>query len=62
MPLEPGGSPSKTIPELHSGRTFKRTKRKYGKKRAQKQAIAIALANERKGKKHSRYKRRHRRD
>ena len=49
MPLRPGAPPSVTIPELHSGKTFSHTEAKFGKQRAQKQAIAIALSNERKG-------------
>ena len=49
MPLRPGAPPSVTIPELHSGKTFAHTEAKFGKQRAQKQAIAIALSNERKG-------------
>lgn len=49
MPLRPGASPSETIPELRSGKTFRHTAEKFGKARAQKQAIAIALSNERKG-------------
>ena len=51
MPLKPGAEVGESISELHGGKTYKRTKRKYGKKRAQKQSIAIAYANKRKGKK-----------
>ena len=39
---------SQNIAEIHGGKTFARTKKKYGKKRAQKQSIAIALSNKRK--------------
>lgn len=51
MPLEPGTSSdvvSSNISELHKGKTFSKTKKKYGKKRAQKQSIAIALNEKRK--------------
>ena len=37
--------------ELRHGKTFARTRRKYGKKRAQKQMVAIALRNKRDAKK-----------
>jgi hypothetical protein len=50
VPLRKGEPADKAIKELHTGDTVARTKRKFGKKRAQKQAIAIALENERKGK------------
>jgi hypothetical protein len=36
--------------ELRHGKTFSKTKKKYGKKRAQKQMIAIALKNKRQAK------------
>jgi len=49
MPLKPGAPPSVTIPELHTGKTYAHTAAKFGKERANKQAIAIALSNERKG-------------
>lgn len=51
MPLESGSGRktiSSNIEELHTGKTFKRTKKKFGKKRANKQAIAIALNEARK--------------
>jgi hypothetical protein len=54
VPLTPGEETGKAIRELRSGKTFARTRKKFGKKKAQKQAIAIALANHRKGKKHRR--------
>lgn len=51
MPLK-SGSGRKTISgnirELHSGNTYARTKRKFGKKKADKQAVAIALSKARK--------------
>lgn len=34
---------SKNIAELHSGKTYAKTKNKFGKEKANKQAIAIAL-------------------
>lgn len=46
MPLTPGKSRaviSQNIRELHTGKTFARTAKKFGKKRADKQAVAIAL-------------------
>jgi hypothetical protein len=49
MPLTPGAPASQTIPELHTGKTYAHTAAKFGKNRAQKQSIAIALSNERKG-------------
>lgn len=52
MPLKPGRS-RKTIRgnfhELRHGKTYARTKRKFGKRRAQKQIVAIALSEARKG-------------
>jgi hypothetical protein len=50
MPLESGKSAStisRNISELHTGKTFKRTKKKFGKKKAAKQAVAIALSKAR---------------
>ncbi len=47
MPLKPGAPPSKTIPELHTGKTYAHTLHKFGKQRADAQAIAIALHNQR---------------
>lgn len=46
MPLEKGKSDkvvSDNIKELHKGKTYAKTKAKYGKERANKQAVAIAL-------------------
>ena len=51
MPLKRGTSKktlSQNIREFHTGRTFARTKAKYGKKRANKQAVAVAFAQKRK--------------
>jgi hypothetical protein len=58
MPLERGGSRetvSKNIAELHTGKTYSRTKRKHGKKVADRQAVAISLSNARKTGKKKRY-------
>lgn len=46
MPLKRGSSKatiSKNIAELHTGNTYKRTAAKFGKERANAQAIAIAM-------------------
>lgn len=46
MPLKRGSSDtiiSQNIRELHGGNTYARTKRKFGKKRADRQAVAIAM-------------------
>jgi hypothetical protein len=51
VPLREGADVGESIRELHGGKTYAKTKRKSGKKRANKQAIAIAFANRRKGKK-----------
>lgn len=51
MPLKKGSSKktiSKNISELHSGKTYSKTKKKFGKKKADKQSIAIALEKARK--------------
>lgn len=52
MPLLKGRSAatvSENIRELHKGKTFARTKKKFGKRKAQKQSIAIALSQMSKG-------------
>ena len=49
MPLTPGSNVSDTIRELHRGPTFKHTAQKFGKTDANRQAVAIALSNARKG-------------
>jgi hypothetical protein len=51
MPLKPGKSRktiSSNIRELHKGKTFSRTRAKFGAKRANKQAVAIAFNEARK--------------
>lgn len=51
MPLAKGTDPktvSKNISEFHKGKTFAATRKKFGKKRADKQAIAAALSQKRK--------------
>lgn len=53
MPLKRGARPtiiSENIRELHGGETYAATKRKHGKTKADKQAVAIALAEARKSK------------
>jgi hypothetical protein len=50
MPLKKGTSKktiSKNIEEFHGGETYKRTKAKSGKKKADKQAVAVALSKAR---------------
>lgn len=51
MPLKKGKSKkvlSKNIKELHTGKTYAKTEKKFGKDKANKQAIAIAFAKARK--------------
>ena len=51
MPLKKSGSKkaiSENIEEFHTGKTYARTKAKFGKKRADKQAVAVALSEARK--------------
>jgi hypothetical protein len=46
MPLQKGKSPkvvSGNIRELHTGKTFAKTEAKFGKQKADKQAVAIAM-------------------
>lgn len=50
MPLRKGSSSktiSRNISELHSGKTFAHTANKFGKAKANKQAVAIALSEAR---------------
>ena len=47
MPLKPGKSKavvSQNIEEFHRGKTYQRTKAKFGKEKANKQAVAAALS------------------
>ena len=51
MPLKPGKSKkvvSENISEFHKGNTFNATKEKFGKEKADKQAVAVALNEQRK--------------
>ena len=51
MPLKKGKSKktvSKNIREFHTGKTYARTRAKFGKKRANKQAVAVAMSQKRK--------------
>ena len=51
MPLKPGRSRkviAENFDELRHGKTFARTERKFGKRKAEKQMIAIALSTARK--------------
>lgn len=53
MPLKKGKSKkvvSENISEFHKGQTYSKTKAKYGKAKADKQAVAVAMAKKRKGK------------
>ena len=44
MPLIPGhGHVGQNITEFRTGRTFQHTENKFGKARAEKQAVAVAL-------------------
>ncbi len=50
MPLAAGtdrATVSRNIRELHTGKTYAATRAKFGKARADKQAVAIALAQRR---------------
>jgi hypothetical protein len=53
MPLKTGKSPktvSSNISELHKGKTYAKTSQKFGKDKANKQAVAIALSQAKKSK------------
>jgi hypothetical protein len=57
MPLIKSDTQSATkanFHELRHGKTYSKTKKKFGKKRAQKQMVAIALKNKREAKKGNR--------
>lgn len=57
MPLTPGAEVGDTIRELHTGKTYRHTKKKFGKKRADRQAVAIAIRNRKKhGKKPAKHR------
>jgi hypothetical protein len=52
MPLKQGKSEKvvgENIREFHSGKTYQRTLKKFGRSAANKQAIAVALSIRRKG-------------
>ena len=51
MPLAKGEDVSTAVSELHGGKTYAKTKKKFGKKKADKQAVAVAMDTKRKGKK-----------
>lgn len=56
MPLKPGSSQktvSSNIAEFHKGATYAHTKEKFGKARADAQAIAVAMSYARKSKRRS---------
>lgn len=60
MPLKPGASNavvSENIDEFHTGKTYAHTRAKFGKARADAQAVAAALSNARRYKGASHYKR-----
>lgn len=51
MPLKKGSSRatvSSNISEFHNGPTFAKTKKKFGKAKADKQAVAVAMSEARK--------------
>ena len=53
MPLKKGSKPqviSENIRELHRGPQFQRTQRKFGRAKADKQAVALEQARHSKGK------------
>ena len=53
MPLKSGKSKktvSSNISEFHKGSTYAATKKKFGKEKADKQAVAVAKAKQRKSK------------
>jgi hypothetical protein len=53
MPLKSGKSKkvvSENISEFHKGKTFAKTEAKFGKEKADKQAVAVAMSKKRKAK------------
>lgn len=57
MPLRKGTSQkvvSENISEFHGGKTYAKTKAKFGKKRADKQAVAVAMSEKRRSARHGR--------
>lgn len=48
MPLRKSASIKSNIKEFAKGKTFARTKKKFGAKKAVKQAVAVAYATKRK--------------
>ena len=56
MPLRKGTSPatvSQNFDEVRHGKTYAKTRKKFGKKRANKQMIAIVLSEKRRSKRAS---------
>lgn len=47
MPMTPGADVGTGIKEFRTGSHYRHTKKKYGKKRAEKQALAVALKESR---------------
>jgi len=47
MPLNPSASVGENISEFHGGKTYAKTKRKFGKRKADAQAIAVAMETRR---------------
>jgi hypothetical protein len=50
MPLKAGKSDkvvSENVSEFHKGKTYAKTKKKFGKVKADKQAVAVALSKKR---------------